>query len=369
MTRFWIVTIVCAAWGAGGCNRPQSVPPAADVASSGESSDSNESSAPAPKEPALAASPAPAQPAAKAAADDPAGELRDLAARLVESDGAGGWRLSEKAALELEKLGPDVADRLLPLLGDQEVAVRRGAAFGLLGRFNPAAGEQAAALTALLGDDDPTVRGIGRSAVGQMRQPDQVAAVGKLAPLLDPRREPSPANRAAIARLLAALRTEAAAATEQLSHAAADDPDVRVRSAALVALAQVAPPDKRATLLTPGLADPEAAVRRVAIGRYRQLGPLAAPAAKALAGALGDSDTQVREAAAQMLIEIGAAASEPLAGQLTAMDVEVRKLALACLIRIGPDAKAAIPAIEKCLDDADAQVQRLAATALARIKQ
>src|SRR5262245_317594 len=89
-----------------------------------------ESPAPAAKvtsEPAGASAPPPiAQPSsasqthassAPAATAGPAVDptLRALAARLVVSDGHGGWRRDEQAATDLEKLGPGGPDHLWPL--------------------------------------------------------------------------------------------------------------------------------------------------------------------------------------------------------------------------------------------------------------
>ena len=166
--------------------------------------------------------------------------LRELASRYVESDGAGGWRTNEQAATELEKLGPGAAEGLLPLLADQQVEVRRGAAFFLLGSFNANDQAQVQAFSALLGDADRTIRGIGLSAARQMRADDQAAAVPRLAAMLDPVREDKPANRESVARLLAGLKTGAGESIEQLAAAAAGDPVAGVRSACLIALARVA---------------------------------------------------------------------------------------------------------------------------------
>ena len=51
----------------------------------------------------------------------------------------------------------------------RQAPVRRGAAFFLLGKFDPAQADQVAAFTGLLDDEDRTVRGFGLSAVKQMR--------------------------------------------------------------------------------------------------------------------------------------------------------------------------------------------------------
>ncbi|MCI0361261.1 MAG: HEAT repeat domain-containing protein [Planctomycetaceae bacterium] len=298
----------------------------------------------------------------------PAGNLRDLAGRYLESDGIGGWRTSEKAATELEKLGPEAAGGLLPLLADQQVEVRRGAAFFLLGSFDPNEPAHVSGFTALLDDADRTIRGIGLSAVRQMHSPDQAAAVPRLAAMLDPAREDKAPNRESVARLLGGLKSDASAAIEKLASAAAADPAASVRSACLIALAQIATPDQGSSLVAKGLADQDPAVRLVAAVRLRQLGAASAPASKNLAAALADSDSRVRAAAAETLVKIGKPAVSDITGQLATDSLDARKLALYCLTKIGPDAKEAGPMVEKCLADSDADVKKLAAAALASMR-
>jgi hypothetical protein len=365
MLRSLILLALLPALAAMGC-RPR--PPAAPPAPQTSAARPDVTPAPARDEVPVTQ---PAKPPANESAPPPSpaasSPLRELAARLSESDGDGGWRTNEKAATELEKLGPAGIAGLWPLLQDSSVDVRRGAAFRLLGEFNPARSEQVAALSALLADSDRTVRGIGLAAVRQMQSADQIAAVPKLAKMLDPAHEDKAANRAAIARLIGTLRREGAPGLPELMNAAMNDPDPPVRAASLMALSQVAAPDQAVAPLVKGLADKESSPRLVAAARLRQLGPAAAPAAKELAVALGDKEARVAETAAEALINIGQPAVEALAGQLTATHVNVRKLALACLAKIGPPAKSAESAIEKCKQDADPQVRQLAEAALRRL--
>jgi HEAT repeat protein len=285
----------------------------------------------------------------------------------LESDGDGGWRPNEKAATELEWLAPDAA-QLVPLMKDQRPEVRRGAAFFLLGRFHAGQPEEVAAFSALLDDSDGTLRGFGLSALKQMSEQDQAAAVPRLVAMLDRTREQRPENRMSVARLLGSLKSAAASAGDKLADVAAADPDPRVRSACLVAIVQVASAEQALPPLAQGLADADPAVRLVAAARLRQLGPAAAGSVRELAAALADSDARVREAAAEALIRIGKPAVEATAAALASADLNARKLALACLAKIGPDASAAAPAVEKCLADSDPEVKKLAAAALARIK-
>lgn len=295
--------------------------------------------------------------------------LRDLAARLVVSDGGSGWRIDEAPATELEKLGPRAASELVPLMRDPSAPVRRGAAFYLLGKFDPAQADHVAGFTKLLDDEDQTLRGFGLTAVKRMHRPDQISATPQLAAMLTAMRETKPENRAAIARLIGGLKRDGSSAADALATAAADDPDAKVRAACLAALVQVSEPGASLAPLANALGDADPAVRLVAAAKLESFGPASAPAAKQLAAALADSDQSVGEKAAGALIRIGAPAVEALVPQLTASDVEAKKLALAALAKIGPPAKSALPAIDKLKSDADADVKKLAEIAAQRISK
>lgn len=323
---------------------------------------------PVPAAGATSSAPTASAPPSAAPSTTTPNNLRDLAARYLESDGSGGWRTNERAALELERAGPDAAAGLLPLLADQHVEARRGAAYYLLGSFNANEPAQVQAFSALLGDVDQTIRGIGLSAARQMRPEDQAAAVPRLAAMLDPAREDKPQNRESVARLLAGLKTAAGESLDQLAAAAQGDAVAGVRSACLIALAQVAEPKEAASLVAKGLADKEAAVRLVAAVRLRQLGAESATASQELAAALADSDSRVRAAAAETLIKVGEPAVSHIVAQLATDSLDARKLALYCLTKIGPPAKNAAPQVEKCLTDSDADIKKLAAAALASIR-
>lgn len=326
------------------------------------------------KNPAADPSPAPAT-LATPVPDNTA--LRDLASRLIESDGQSSWRINEKAATELEKLGPEAVASLWTLLTAPSDGVRRGTAFYLLGQFDAEDAKQVAAFSALLNDADKTIRGLGLSALQQMRREDQIAALPKALPLLDPAREPTAAHRAAVARFCGTLKTttmpltaseDTESAIAPLITASSRDPDAKVRAAALNAVYQIASPTAAVEPLSAALKDPEPAVRLVAATRLKQLGKAhLEKAAPQIAAALADSDERIRDAAAATLIDLGAPAVEPLASQLTSTNLDARKFALACLAKIGPPAKSSLPAIEKCKQDPDAEVRKLAAAAYKKI--
>jgi HEAT repeats len=365
----WILRLaVVIAWFAiAGCGGKSGAP--ADAGGSDPSSGSSSAAEAATPAPTAATTPTPIASAPAATSGPPASTaapLRDLVGRYLVSDGQGGWRPDEKAATELEKLAPDDS-QLVPLLRDSQADVRRGAVYALLGRFNPADAEQVDALTLLLGDTDRSIRGMALTLARQMRTEDQISRLPRLIAMLDPQREPDANHRAAVTRLAGGLKENGAAGLTSLVQSAAGDPDASVRSACLFAIWQIAKADESVVPLTKGLSDREASVRLVAAARLRQLGSASAPAAKELTVALGDSKSEVAEAAAEALIRIGRPAVEPLAGQLSSGNVSARKLALACLAKIGPPAKSAAAQIEKCKQDPDPQVRELAAAALKRV--
>lgn len=295
--------------------------------------------------------------------------LRDLAARLVEPTENAGWRISETAALELERLGPDAAQKLLPLLADPLLEVRRGAAFHLLSSFDPAVPEQVAAFQKLLDDKDPTVRNIGFQAIKQLPPAALAAASPQLVSLLDPAHETKPDNRAAVARLAGNLGQRGAPFSASLEKAATTDGDDRVRAAATFAFAQVAsPPESAVPLLRQVLKDAKPAVRLVAAGRLRNLALKAEAAAADLGTALADDDEGVRTAAAEALVRIGPPAVTALRTALEGKNTNAKKLALACLSSLGTAAKEALPAIQKAQQDSDKDISEAAKVLAERLK-
>jgi HEAT repeat protein len=366
MLRILLLVVAIGCLGGSGCSgkkpelaettetrtAPAGTSPELDVAKSAGSSAANAKLTNTPEPP-------PAQSAAS--------PLRDLTAKYLENDGRGGWRKNELAATELEKLSPEKAAQLWPLLKDPQVEVRRGAAVFLLGLFDPANAEQVAAFAVLVDDSDRMVRARAIDAARQFSRADQVAILPRLAAMLESHREDRADNRTAVARLCGSLKREGAAAIPALQAAATDDPDAKVRSASLVAISQIAETKASAALLAKGLSDKDASVRLVAAARLRQLDAAAAPAVKELAAALSDSNNDVADAAADALIRIGAPAAEALADRLSGGSASARKVALACLAKIGPSAKPALGAIEKCKSDPDSQIRQLAEAAINRI--
>lgn len=294
--------------------------------------------------------------------------LRAIAAKLVVPAGEAGWRIEESAALELERLGSDAPAKLLGLLTDPQLEVRRGAAFHLLSSFDRSAPSQVAAFTGLLKDKDATIRGIGLSAVKQMQPDDVASAQPQLIALLGAANESKPENRATVARFAGSLLQRGGPYVAALTTAATADSDERVRSAATFSLTQISPPEEYLPTLVKVLADPKPNVRLVAAGRLRALNMKAVPAVDALGKALADEDDRVRTAAAEALTRIGLLAIPTLSEQLGSKDVNARKLALACLGGLGPVAKGELPKIEKLQQDPDATVREAAKELAERLK-
>src|SRR5688572_12373971 len=90
---------------AAGCGQPaaEAPPAAAPTAPAAEKSSIQTNETPRSDKPAKQDAVQATPPASQSSPTS----ARDIVARLLESDGEGGWRTNEKAATELEKLGPE----------------------------------------------------------------------------------------------------------------------------------------------------------------------------------------------------------------------------------------------------------------------
>jgi len=158
---------------------------------------------------------------------------------------------------------------------------------------------------------------------------------------------------------------------------ALEDKDVRMRSAAAMAMQHVLPavkdPETRARAVEPLI---RAMKDEVGPFTYAPgaLGKIGEPAFEPLIAALQDKDVRMRRAAAMAMQhvlpavkdpEIRARAVEPLVRALRDTDHEVHVYAAVALGEIGPDASEAIPALVEAFKDKD--VSGTAAEALAKI--
>jgi HEAT repeat protein len=118
------------------------------------------------------------------------------------------------------------------------------------------------------------------------------------------------------------------------------------------------------------LKDTNVDLRRLAVIVLAQLGPAARDAVPSLIGALTDADSGVRAGAAHAIKEIGAGAGSAvpaLVANLQVYQAEVRRSATLALGHIGPAARPACPLLLECLLDPDEEVRYAAALSLGRI--
>jgi HEAT repeat protein len=174
----------------------------------------------------------------------------------------------------------------------------------------------------------------------------------------------SAVERAADAAALGLRARLPPGAPADLERAARDDPDARVRAAALGALARAAGRRRATAAWRVAVADPEPAVRR----RAAELAPALGAPARPLLGLLADDDVTVIEASAWALGELGPAAVR--AGAVRALaavagdhdDPLAREASVAALGALGDPA--GLPAVLGACGDKPA-VRRRAVLALA----
>jgi HEAT repeat protein len=291
--------------------------------------------------------------------------LRGLVEKLARKE-AGRWKIDEKAQAELEKLGPQTVDQVMPLLDDASTDVRRGAAYHLL-PLAASRDDLAQAFAGLLDDPDATIRGIALSAVGQFKSDQKVSAAPAIAKVLA-RTADDEQQRATAARLLGAVGRGAMSLLPQLSAAAASDASPKVRSSALLAISRVAEPAAVVDVMIKALGDQDQGVRLMAVQRLRELGRDAAPALDDLAKLLADKDERIRRTAGEALVRIGSKSVPALTAALESESRDAREIAIVALGAMGPLAKPALPALKKRLTDSDPKVKELAKITVLQIE-
>lgn len=291
--------------------------------------------------------------------------LRGLVEKLARKEG-GKWKIDEQAQAELEKLGPQAVDQLLPLLKDASTDVRRGAAYHLL-PLAASRDDLAGAFADLLDDSDTTIRGIALSAVGQFKSAQKIAVAPTIARVLANKGDDEQ-QRATAARLLGDVGPEAAALLPQLSSAAASDASPKVRSSALLAISRVAEPAEAVEVMIKAFNDEDQGVRLMAVQRLREMGRTAEPALDDLAKLLPDKDERIRRTAGEALVRIGGKSVPALTAALESSSRDAREIAVMALGKMGPLAKPALPALKKRLTDSDPKVKELARITLLEIQ-
>jgi HEAT repeat protein len=203
--------------------------------------------------------------------------------------------------------------------------------------------EQGPALTRALADSDGAVRLLARRALEDMTRPQlrlleratSIAQDGKL-PIAEPL-QPS---------------------LFIMTSASAKDSLLEGLQATVLALATV-------------MGDADVRARRAAIDVLETLGPAAAPAAPALANALGDPDPFVRWSAARTLGKISPVEAQTVVPELAKLlgdlDLDLRLAAATALERYGPAAKAAVGELMRATRSSDPVVRVATIRALGAI--
>jgi len=209
-----------------------------------------------------------------------------------------------------------------------------------------------------LRDDDALVRATAARALGQIESRRATE------PLQEALRDPDARVRAAAAEALGQIEDERAA--ESLEQLLRRDPVAPVREASAHALGQLARARSAEAL---GLAaeDPERRVRYAAVEALADLDDLErAPAP--LLRAIGSDDPGLRRRAAETIAEIADPATVPiLLPLLDDPDPELRARVVNALGEIGT--REAIPGLLRALKDSDPEVRRAAADALGEVEK
>ncbi len=297
--------------------------------------------------------------------------LTDLATRRwIAARADPDQNMRAEAEAYLEDLGPQAVPALLLAINDPDAKLRRGAAVGLLARFNPWEPLLVEAFLQTLDDPEPQVRAIALPTVGQLEPQDAARAQRSLLTILGRPDEPLH-HRATAARLLTRGLGDRQASWQALQAAVTQDPAVRVRRAALPGVVKHAPNAQAQVnlLVTVLSADRDARLRRQAARGLGELGVQAATAVGPLLAALDDTDTGVQQAAGLALAAIGRPAVPGLIERFEADDRRLRLMAIAVLARMGPAARAAAERLETMLDDADPMIRQAAKAALHQFRE
>jgi HEAT repeat protein len=314
----------------------------------------------------------------------------ELGKRVQEDSEA---EVANQAALALAKIGPAGARELMKAAQSPQPTVRQRALWALA-KMGPAAKEALGVLRDTLQDPNPSFRALAALALGEMGA-NAVPAVGDLCRAL---RDPIAEVRKQAACALANLGSDAVPDLQKQLH----EEDALLRLTAVEALAlQGADAEDAVPDLAKLLKDEEPALRFAAATALAAVGPAAKEAVPQLLEAIKDNRVEVQQAAFQALMHVNADdvpglldafrklnqehhwaapyvlkqfgpntkdAVKPLIQRLEAKDEGERLAAVLALCHIGPQAKEALPALQKALKDPSPQVQYSAAFALRLIQ-
>jgi len=290
---------------------------------------------------------------------DPARYLRVLEEWLAGKD-----RSAQVLALEqITRLGRAAAaavPTLCKLLQDDHAVIRSAAARALASMGSTARQALPTLLTRLQEATGPVERLQTAKALWLIgRSPEVIPLLEKQLPDLQG------ANRLAAADLLWCINRSPAALDALIEDLG---PDSRAdKRQTLLQLREMIPPPPRAL---PGvrslLKDPNADVRHLAIQVLGRLGKHARPAVTDLTAFLKDKDPSVRFSAATALwdIEKKKEGLDELARLLADENPDLRRAAATTLSLLGPEARDAVPTLEKAVQDPNTVVRLEAANAL-----
>jgi len=293
-------------------------------------------------------------------------KARQFSDELVERLNDEDKDVRDRAVEALAQMGSGAVPSLIRGLRHENVRVRRDSAF-VLGKIGPTAESSAPALTALLHDREPSVRGAAAVALGQI-DPETTSREG-VETLIELLAHPDANIRARAARSLGHYGPRAKQAGGPLANLLNDTN--RVVAAAAWALGNIRPPaDVAVPGLIAALEHRDRLVRRAAAESLGCFGPAAKQAVPELIERLQDEDWRVPYLAAQTLGRIGPEAREAIAPLATIVsnrqsDSTLRLAAVEALGRLGPDAKVATAGLIDALADPCAEVATKAVDVLA----
>ncbi len=310
-----------------------------------------------------------AQAAARGLGNVGSGAIPPLAAAVKKQPG-----LTRQVAQAFTEMGADAIPKLLEAVRrDKDERLRRAVAQGL-GGMGPAA---AAALVGAVRDDDVYVRLTALEALDHLTSQPELPVPQRIAlALIEALADKSQAQRQLAAQSLSRLGPKSDEAVAALLRSLKDDEDARVRRTVAAGLTTVLRRGHCTEAIVDGLAaaasgDDEASVRAGAATALGFVDKHKETAVKALAAALKDRYGNVRQAAAQALLQLGEDSKGALAPLVAALDSDtypkVAWYAAGALGAIGPPAAEAVPALIKALGDKDGSVRATAAEALGKI--
>lgn len=308
-------------------------------------------------------------PAAEVSDKDPLLTNPDLLKTAVKgymTKSGAAYEVDRDIADKLESLGPEGIDAIVPLLDDESIDVRRGAAHFLIRSFDARRPDMVEGFQKLLANPERLLHGIALQAVVKMKPADQKTSVPALAEIVGATNE-SESNRKASLAILRELGEDARDASETIVRVATSDKSPSMRGAAMNAIPKIAETETTVETMRKGLADSEKSVQTVALAKLWAMEKDAGPAAKDITKYFASDDKNLREKAIETLVRIGADSIPALVDQLSDKTPRIREHALYTLGKMGSISRPALPQIQPLLKDEDKRVRELAKAVSERI--